>query len=84
MKNSALFIILAFALGLGVGLYSGYRNGMRNPDFCKYVENLERVDSCSRVLVDRHNLSDADGSDEMSELLDVYCSIDSFLTDYCY
>ena len=84
MKNSALFIVLAFALGLGVGLYSGYRNGMRNPDFCNYVENLERVDSCSRVLVDRHNLPDIDGSDEMSELLDAQCSIDSFLTDYCY
>ena len=84
MKNSALFIVLAFALGLGVGLYSGYRKGMRTPEFENYMHNLERVDSCSRVLVERHNLTDVDGSDEMSDLLDAYCSIDSFLTDYCY
>lgn len=81
MKNSALFIILAFALGLGVGLYSGYRNGMRNPDFRNYVENLERVDSCSRVIIDRHDLVDKDGSDEMSDLLQAYHDIDEFLDD---
>ena len=82
--RKSFIILLAFALGLGIGEYSGYRKGMRTPEFENYVYNLERVDSCSRVLVDRHNLPDIDGSDEMSELLDAYCSIDSFLTEYCY
>ena len=54
---------------------------MRNPDFCNYVENLERVDSCSRVIVDRHDLPDIDGSDEMSDLLQAYHDIDEFLDD---
>ena len=83
MKKSFI-ILLAFALGLGIGEYSGYRKSMCTPEFENYVRNLERVDSCSRVLIDRHNLPDADGSDEMSELLDAYCGIDSFLTNYCY
>lgn len=83
MKKS-FFVLLAFALGLGIGEYSGYRKGMRTPEFENYVRNLERVDSCSRVLVDRHNLPDIDGSDEMSELLDAYCGIDSFLMNYCH
>lgn len=81
MKNSALFIILAFALGLIVGNHSGYRKGMRTPEFENYVRNLERVDSCSRVLVDRHDLPDIDGSDEMSDLLQAYHDIDVFLDD---
>ena len=82
--RKSFIILLAFALGLCIGEYSGYRKSMCTPEFENYVENLERVDSCSRVLVDRHNLPDIDGSDEMSELLDAQCSIDSFLTDYCY
>ena len=82
--RKSFIILLAFALGLGIGEYSGYRKGMRTPEFEKYVHNLERVDSCSRVLVDRHNLPDIDGSDEMSDLLDAQCGIDSFLTNYCY
>lgn len=82
--RKSFFVLLAFALGLGIGEYSGYRKGMCTPEFEKYVHNLERVDSCSRVLVDRHNLPDIDGSDEMSDLLDAQCSIDSFLTDYCH
>ena len=82
--RKSFIILLAFALGLGIGEYSGYRKGMRTPEFENYVRNLERVDSCSRVLVERHNLPDIDGSDEMSELLDAYCRIDSFLTNYCY
>lgn len=82
--RKSFIILLAFALGLGIGEYSGYRKSMCTPEFENYVRNLERVDSCSRVLVDRHNLPDIDGSDEMSELLDAQCSIDSFLTDYCY
>ena len=82
--RKSFMILLAFALGLGIGEYSGYRKGMRTPEFENYVRNLERVDSCSRVLVERHNLPDIDGSDEMSELLDAYCGIDSFLTNYCY
>ena len=80
----SFFVLLAFALGLGIGEYSGYRKGMRTPEFEKYVRNLERVDSCSRVLVERHNLADVDGSDEMSDLLNAYCGIDSFITNYCY
>ena len=80
--RKSFFVLLAFALGLGIGEYSGYRKGMRTPEFEKYVHNLERVDSCSRVLVDRHNLPDIDGSDEMSELLDAYCGIDSFLMNH--
>lgn len=82
--RKSFIILLAFAIGLGIGEYSGYRKGMRTPEFENYVHNLERVDSCSRVLVERHSLTDVDGSDEMSDLLDAYCSIDSFLTDYCY
>lgn len=82
--RKSFFVLLAFALGLGIGEYSGYRKGMRTPEFENYVHNLERVDSCSRVLVERHNLTDVDGSDEMSDLLDAYCGIDSFLTNYCY
>lgn len=82
--RKSFIILLAFALGLGIGEYSGYRKGMRTPEFENYVRNLERVDSCSRVLVERHNLTDVDGSDEMSDLLNAYCSIDSFLTNYCY
>ena len=82
--RKSFIILLAFALGLGIGEYSGYRKGMRTPEFENYVHNLERVDSCSRVLVERHNITDVDGSDEMSDLLDAYCSIDSFLTEYCY
>lgn len=82
--RKSFIILLAFALGLGIGEYSGYRKGMRTPEFENYVHNLERVDSCSRVLVERHNLTDVDGSDEMSDLLDAYCGIDSFLTNYCY
>lgn len=82
--RKAFFVLLAFAIGLGIGEYSGYRKSMRTPEFENYVRNLERVDSCSRVLIDRHNLPDIDGSDEMSELLDAYCGIDSFLTNYCY
>lgn len=82
--RKSFMILLAFALGLGIGEYSGYRKGMCTPEFENYVRNLERVDSCSRVLVDRHNLPDIDGSDEMSELLDAYCGIDSFLMNYCY
>ena len=82
--RKSFFVLLAFALGLGIGEYSGYRKGMRTPEFENYVENLERVDSCSRVLVNRHNLTDVDGSDEMSDMLDAQCSIDSFLTNYCY
>lgn len=82
--RKSFIILLAFALGLGIGEYSGYRKGMCTPEFESYVRNLERVDSCSRVLIERHNLADADGSDEMSDLLDAQCSIDSFLTDYCY
>lgn len=82
--RKSFFILLAFALGLGIGEYSGYRKGMRTPEFENYVRNLERVNSCSRVLVERHNLADVDGSDEMSDLLDAYCGIDSFLTNYCY
>lgn len=82
--RKSFFVLLAFALGLGIGEYSGYRKGMRTSEFENYVRNLERVDSCSRVLVERHNLADVDGSDEMSDLLDAYCGIDSFLTDYCY
>ena len=84
MKKTNAFILVAFTIGLILGHYAGFRMGMRNPAFCKYVENLERVDSCSRVLVDRHNLPDIDGSDEMSELLDAYCGIDSFLMNYCH
>lgn len=82
--RKSFVVLLAFALGLGIGEYSGYRKGMRTPEFEKYVHNLECVDSCSRVLVDRHNLPDIDGSDEMSELLDAYCGIDSFLMNYCH
>lgn len=82
--RKSFFVLLAFALGLGIGEYSGYRKGMHTPEFENYVHNLERVDSCSRVLVERHNLTDVDGSDEMSDLLDAQCSIDSFLMDYCY
>ena len=82
--RKSFIILLAFALGLGIGEYSGYRKSMCTPEFENYVRNLERVDSCSRVLVERHNLADVDGSDEMSDLLDAQCSIDSFLTDYCY
>ena len=82
--RKSFMILLAFALGLGIGEYSGYRKNMCTPEFENYVRNLERVDSCSRVLVERHNLADADGSDEMSDLLDAYCGIDSFLTNYCY
>ena len=82
--RKSFFVLLAFALGLGIGEYSGYRKSMCTPEFENYVENLERVDSCSRVLVERHNLADVDGSDEMSDLLDAYCGIDSFLTNYCY
>ena len=82
--RKSFFVLLAFALGLGIGEYSGYRKSMCTPEFESYVRNLERVDSCSRVLVDRHNLPDVDGSDEMSELLDAYCGIDSFLMNYCY
>ena len=82
--RKSFFVLLAFALGLGIGEYSGYRKGMRTPEFEKYVRNLERVDSCSRVLVERHNLADVDGSDEMSDLLNAYCGIDSFITNYCY
>lgn len=82
--RKSFFVLLAFAIGLGIGEYSGYRKSMCTPEFENYVRNLERVYSCSRVLVDRHNLPDIDGSDEMSELLDTYCSIDSFLTNYCY
>ena len=82
--RKSFFVLLAFVLGLGIGEYSGYRKGMRTPEFENYVHNLERVDSCSRVLVDRHNLPDIDGSDEMSELLGAQCRIDSFLTNYCY
>lgn len=79
-----IFVLFAFALGFGIGEYSGYRKGMRTPEFENYVRNLERVDSCSRVLVERHNLADADGSDEMSDMLDAYCGIDSFLMNRCY
>ena len=82
--RKSFFVLLAFAIGLGIGEYSGYRKGMRTPEFEKYVRNLERVDSCSRVLVERHNLADVDGSDEMSDLLNAYCGIDSFITNYCY
>ena len=82
--RKSFVVLLTFALGLGIGEYSGYRKGMCTPEFENYVHNLERVDSCSRVLVDRHNLPDVDGSDEMSDLLDAQCSIDSFLTNYCY
>lgn len=84
MKKTSIFILVAFALGLIIGNYSGYRKGMRTPEFENYVRNLERVDSCSRVLVHEHNLTDIDGSDNMATLLDAYCSIDSFLTEYCY
>ena len=79
--RKSLVILLTFALGLGIGEYSGYRKGMRTPEFESYVRNLERVDSCSRVLVDRHDLPDIDGSDEMSDLLQAYHDIDEFLDD---
>lgn len=79
--RKSFIILLAFALGLGIGEYSGYRKGMRTPEFEKYVHNLERVDSCSRVIVDRHDLPDIDGSDEMSDLLQAYHDIDEFLDD---
>ena len=79
--RKSFIILLAFALGLGIGEYSGYRKGMRTPEFENYVHNLERVDSCSRVLVDRHDLPDIDGSDEMSDLLQAYHDIDEFLDD---
>ena len=79
--RKSFIILLAFSLGLGIGEYSGYRKGMRTPEFENYVHNLERVDSCSRVLVDRHDLPDIDGSDEMSDLLQAYHDIDEFLDD---
>ena len=79
--RKSFIILLAFALGLGIGEYSGYRKGMRTPEFENYVHNLERVDSCSRVLVDRHDLPDIDGSDEMSDLLQAYHDTDEFLDD---
>lgn len=79
--RKSFIILLAFALGLGIGEYSGYRKGMRTPEFENYMHNLERVDSCSRVLVDRHDLPDIDGSDEMSDLLQAYHDIDEFLDD---
>lgn len=82
--RKSFIVLLAFALGLGIGEYSGYRKGMRTPEFENYVRNLEIVDSCSRVLIHEHDLTDTDGSDNMSTLLDAYCSIDSFLTEYCY
>lgn len=84
MKKTSIFILVAFVLGLIIGNYSGYRKGMRTPEFENYVRNLEIVDSCSRVLIHEHDLTDTDGSDNMSTLLDAYCSIDSFLTEYCY
>ena len=79
--RKSFIILLAFARGLGIGEYWGYRKGMRTPEFENYVHNLERVDSCSRVLVDRHDLPDIDGSDEMSDLLQAYHDIDEFLDD---
>ena len=84
MKKKLLFILLTFVLGLGIGEYLGYRKSMRTPEFEGYVRNLERVDSCSRVLIDKHNLTDADGSDEMSDLLDAYAKIDTFIIERCY
>ena len=43
----------------------------------RYTKLLERADSLSRVIMDNNNLLDADGSDEMSELLNIRCQIDS-------
>lgn len=43
----------------------------------RYTKLLERADSLSRVIMDNNNLLDVDGSDEMSELLDIRCQIDS-------
>lgn len=43
----------------------------------RYTKLLERADSLSRVIMDNNNLLDVDGSDEISELLDIRCQIDS-------
>lgn len=79
--KSAILITIALFLGFGIGWLAN--NGVKNQlkesnEFKKeLIFTQDAALQKAHILIDRHNLLDKDGSDDMADYLEFSCRVDS-------
>ena len=79
------FVSLMVAISFMTGLFIG---NCAHAKYSKihdaYDEQLETIKTLSWKIIDKNNVVDIDGSDDMQDLLDAYNKADSITMNCCY
>mgnify|MGYP004626822109 CR=1 FL=1 len=75
----SLTVVLSFIAGLFIG---NCVHAKCSETHDAYDEQLETIKTLSEKIIDKNNVVDMDGSDDMQDLLDAYNKADSIIMNY--
>ena len=82
MKHYSLaYLLLAVVMLAGVHV-AAKTTRISTDKQTEYVTTLEKIDSLSRVVLDKNDVFDMDGSDDAAALLELYVKLDKLKKQY--
>ena len=82
MKHYSLaYLLLAVVMLAGIHV-AAKTTRVSTDKQTEYVTTLEKIDSLSRVILDKNDVFDMDGSDDAAALLELYIKLDKLKKQY--
>ena len=82
MKHYSLaYLLLAVVMLAGVHVAAKTAHVSTDKQ-TEYVTTLEKIDSLSRIILDKNDVFDIDGSDDAAALLEMYVKLDKLKKQY--